>query len=469
MVGTTGALFATNLSALYWELITPNRVFVNNMDIYKLSKFSHIYEKDGKTMIYHSLNMLVDDISGVIYRDADRTLENIDLRKKDSLLMNGFIVENDETDHLLLEKCRAEIQEPYISTAYFFLTKNCNLACKYCFEKQSEVKNSLEGVMTYDTFIAGLDFFQRLIHVDSKRFEQRKTIIFYGGEPFHNKKLLFSAIDEIQKRKSVGELPKQTKMLVVTNGTLINDSDIDFLKHNDITVTFSLDGDEQASKNRVFVDGKTLAWKKATDTFKKCVAAGIDLNIACTLSPETISRQREVLDYFISIGAKNIGFNVILDNDIIQLDDDYDDSAADFVASSYAILSKHGITENRTRRRIDVFKHKHPCLFDCNASGGRQIAIAPNGDVGICHEHIMDKKHFITSVYDIEFDPKSSPEYILWSRRSPLFMEMCMGCIAQGVCGGGCVINSERKHNSLFIPDPRFCKQTISILKNILL
>ena len=72
-----------------------------------------------------------------------------------------------------------EIKEPYISTAYFFLTKNCNLACKYCFEKQSEVKNSLDGVMSYDTFTQGLDFFQRLINLDKKRFEERKTIIFF--------------------------------------------------------------------------------------------------------------------------------------------------------------------------------------------------------------------------------------------------------------------------------------------------
>ena len=413
--------------------------------------------------------MIVNDITGSTYNDTNRTLENIDSQKKDYLSNNGFIVDNNDADKNLLEAYRSEIKEPYISTAYFFLTKNCNLACKYCFEKQSEVKNSLDGVMSYDTFTQGLDFFQRLINLDKKRFEERKTIIFYGGEPFHNKKLLFSAITEIQRRKGIGVLPEQTKLLVVTNGTLMTDNDIAFLKKNDITVTFSLDGDEISSKNRVFADGKTLAWKQATDTFKKCVTAGINLNIACTLSPETISRQEEVLDYFISIGATNIGFNVILDNDIIQLDENYDDKAAEFVTMSYNVLSSHNITENRTRRRIDVFKHKHPCLFDCNAAGGRQIAIAPNGDVGICHEHIMDKKHFITSIDDVNFNPKQSPEYLIWNKRSPLYIDACSDCIALGVCGGGCVINSERKHNSLFIPDPRFCKQTISILKNILL
>ena len=277
------------------------------------------------------------------------------------------------------------------------------------------------------------------------------------------------SIIKIQDRIKKGDLPARTKMLVVTNGTLMNDEDILFIKKNGVTVTFSLDGDRQASANRVYSDGKTLAWDKATETFKKCVKAGIDLNIACTLSPETIARQKDVLDYFINIGATNIGFNVILDNDIIQLNTDYDDKAADFVTTAYKTLSDNNITENRTRRRLDVFKHKHPCLFDCNAAGGRQIAIAPNGDVGICHEHIMDKKHFITTIDDMQFDPTQSAEYKMWNRRSPLYIDSCLNCIALGVCGGGCVINSERKHNSIFIPDQRFCKQTISILKNILL
>ncbi|MEG2095191.1 MAG: radical SAM protein [Alistipes sp.] len=439
------------------------------MNSKKLSKFSHIYEKNGRAMIYHSLRMVSEDITGLIYNAITNTLDNIDSSKEQLLLSNGFIVKDDDTDDNVLKDCRNKILEPYISTAYFFLTKNCNLACKYCFERQSETKNSSEGVMTFDVFLKGLDFFQRLINLDKTRFDERKTIIFYGGEPFHNKKLLFSAISEIQNRKNRGILPTQTKLLIVTNGTLMNDEDIEFIRENDVTITFSLDGDKYASANRVYPDGKTLAWDKATEIFKKCVAAGIDLNIACTLSPETIARQKEVLEYFISIGATNIGFNVILDNDIIQLDKDYDDAAAEFVTTSYKILSDNHITENRTRRRLNVFKHKHPCLFDCNAAGGRQIAIAPNGDVGICHEHIMDKKHFITTIDDMHFDPKESPEYRMWNKRSPLYIDSCLNCIALGVCGGGCVINSERKHNSIFIPDPRFCKQTILILKNILL
>ena len=437
---------------------------------YKLSRFVHLFQRNGEMILYHSLKMQSISVSGC---EVDMEYRWIDLEPDTELYLQlvqlGFISSN-EDDDALLDSGREEIKEPYISTAYFFLTKNCNLACKYCFEKQSEVENSSEGIMSAETFDRGLDFYIRLINLDKSRFEERKTIIFYGGEPFQNKVVLYHAIERIADYIAKGILPARTKMLVVTNGTLLKDADIDFIKQHDVTVTFSLDGDKEASVNRVFPDFKTLAWELATNNFRKCKKAGIDLNVACTLTPQTVARKAEVLDYFINTaGATNIGFNVIIDNDIIQLDSDYDDAAADFVSSAYFDLTEHNITENRTGRRLQVFERKHPCLFDCNAAGGRQIAVAPDGSVGICHEHIMDKKHFITDIFDESFDPAQSSVYKEWQKRSPLYMPECYDCPALGICGGGCVINTERKFGTIHKPDSRFCKQTLSILENILI
>ena len=81
----------------------------------------------------------------------------------------------------------------------------------------------------------------------------------------------------------------------------------------------------------------------------------------------------------------------------------------------------------------------------------------------------MDKKHFITDIYDADFDPVVSPVYKEWQKRSPLYMEECYDCPALGICVGGCVINTERKFGTIHRPDPRFCKQTGSILEKILL
>lgn len=436
----------------------------------RLSRYAHLFHKHNDTILYHSLLMESEVVPADTVIHDDHTIHLNDAARAEHLLQKGFLIHTAEDDDRLLRNYRQEIKEPYISTAYFFITKNCNLACRYCFEKQSEVSNSNEGIMSAETAEKGIGFFSRLIRLDPARFNEKKTIIFYGGEPFHNKTVLFHAIDTVNRYIAEGKLPASTRMLIVTNGTLLHDDDIEFIRQNNITLTFSLDGDREASVNRVFPDMKTLAWEKATETYQKCKAAGIDLNVACTLTPQTISRRREVLDYFIhTIQAANIGFNVILDNDIIQLNTDYDEAAAEFVTSSFKVLDEKEITENRTRRRLQVFDKRRPCLFDCNATGGRQIAIAPDGEVGICHEHIMDKKHFITTIDNLRFDPRNSPIYLEWQKRSPLYMKECYDCPALGICGGGCVINTERKYGTMHRPDPRFCKQTLAILEKILL
>lgn len=438
---------------------------------YKLSSFCHLYRLNDQVVFYHALNMRTVHVeSATTFHVHEDYIESEDTKLIERLQQAGLIVSSDQDDSTLLQKARAEILSPYVSTAYFFLTKNCNLACRYCFEKQSEVQNSDNFVMSIEVLEAGIRFFSRLTKLDLTRFSEKKTIIFYGGEPFHNKPLLYHGVKVIQNSIVRGGLPDNTRLIIVTNGTLLNDDDILFIRDHNITLTFSLDGDKAASINRVYPDGQTLAWEKATANFRKCQEMGVDLNVACTLTPQTISRQQQVLDYFVhEAKTSNIGFNVILDNDIFQLDSDYADRAAEFVSSSYPILKRAGITENRTQRRISVFRHKHPCLFDCNATGGRQIAIAPNGDVGICHEHIMDKKHFVTTVFDDNFAPDTSSTYCEFARRTPLYMEECQTCEAIGICGGGCIINAERKYHDKFRVDPRFCKQTIRILRDIIL
>ena len=53
-------------------------------------------------------------------------------------------------------------------------------------------------------------------------------------------------------------------------------------------------------------------------------------------------------------------------------------------------------------------------------------------------------------------------------KRSPLYMDECYNCPAIGICGGGCVINTESADGDIFTPDRRFCKQTLEILNYLI-
>ncbi len=438
-----------------------------------LSRFCHPFKLNDKIILFHALNFerMVFNSSEIKLPDNGyKHLElssSLDNKVINQLIEKQILIESSKEDDDLLNSYRSYIQKPYISTAYFFITNDCNLACKYCFERQSLPDFFKKETMSKETFIDGLNFFVGLAKRDSKKFHEKKTIIFYGGEPFLNKEILFFAIKSIRDYVDKKELPVNTHIIVVTNGVLLSPKIISFLKKNDVTLTISIDGNKEATSNRVYPNGKE-AFKQIVEKHKLCKDAELNINIACTLTPETIENFDESMEFFIhDMKINNIGFNALLDNGIINIPENYDADAAKFIVDAYKTLSKHKISESRMNRRIQVFKRKKPCIFDCNAQGGRQIAIAPKGEVGICHEHIADRKHFVTTIYK-NFIPEENPVYLEWMKRSPLYIEKCYDCPAIGLCGGGCVINTENKTQSIWEPDERFCLQTLEILKYLI-
>ena len=64
-------------------------------------------------MIYHSLKMVSEDITGATYDEMANSLTEIDPSMEQILKDKGFIVENDDADDKTLNDCRKEILEPY--------------------------------------------------------------------------------------------------------------------------------------------------------------------------------------------------------------------------------------------------------------------------------------------------------------------------------------------------------------------
>ena len=439
----------------------------------QLSRFCHPFKLNDKVILFHALNfeqIVIDATDIKLPLDGNDNIElSAELGEQviSRLKEKQILIESEQEDTNLLNSYRSYIQKPYISTAYFFITNDCNLACHYCFERQSVPDFFKKETMTKETFSKGLEFFAKLTKRDEKRFFEKKTLIFYGGEPLLNKEILFFAIKSIREYVEKNKLPENTHIIVVTNGILLDSKTISFFKENDVTITLSIDGDKQATANRVFPNGKE-AFPKIVEKHRLSKEAGLKINIACTLTPETINNFDGSMKFFINeMKINNIGFNALLDNGIIEIPERYDVDAAKFIVEAHKILSQHNISESRMSRRMRVFNSKKPCVFDCNAQGGRQIAVAPRGEVGICHEHISDRKHFVTSIYK-DFVPEENPVYLEWMKRSPLYIEKCYDCPAIGLCGGGCVINTENKTNSIWEPDERFCIQTIEILKYLI-
>lgn len=120
------------------------------------------------------------------------------------------------------------------------ITDRCNLKCKYCYEKKMNVN------MNKDIADKSIDFWLR--NVDK---EMRNRVAIHGGEPFLN----FDIFKYIAKKLIF--LNKDIIIETTSNGTIIDNQIISFIKEYRINLSISLDGiEEKNDENRVFENGK---------------------------------------------------------------------------------------------------------------------------------------------------------------------------------------------------------------------
>lgn len=82
------------------------------------------------------------------------------------------------------------------------LTDRCNLACRYCYQRQGTAEMSFETAMrSIEECAAG---------------EENVGIIFFGGEPLLKAELIFQIIDACEVKA-----PQRFHYKVTTNGTLL--------------------------------------------------------------------------------------------------------------------------------------------------------------------------------------------------------------------------------------------------------
>ncbi|GBD86959.1 anaerobic sulfatase-maturating enzyme [bacterium BMS3Abin03] len=445
------------------------------------SKFTHIFEKEKMVAYYNSLKLnpifvekefreilscfengynpqkFLSKIDDVEIKDMLKSLLKSLIEQK-ILLRHPSEDEKEKRIHL------AKISKPYIHVAFFLLTNDCNYACKYCFVREPMSSNFKTMTMTKEIALKGLDLYTRLIHQDEDLIHQEKVIVFYGGEPLMNFPVLQFTIEKIEQYRQQEKLPRHLKLLMVTNGSLITEEKADFLKKHNVTVTFSIDGDEKENLYRILSNGKP-GFSSTVRGYKICQEKGLDINIACTLTPQNVSEGEKTIKSFAEYyKVKRIGFNMLLDNGITTVPDWYNKKASEFIIKAHNIFRKKGIRENRMTRKLEAFNKSKVYLYDCMAGGGRQMAIAPDGGIGICHEDTWNQKNYVTNVNETNFNPAKSAAYLEWANRTPLKMDQCQSCFALGICGGGCLINAKYK-GSIWEIDERFCVQSKTILE----
>lgn len=261
-----------------------------NIQMRILSKFSHKIEKDGYIARFNSLKNIPVFYSAEYDSEVNHYLESgcqsALLSEKiepivNLLVDNKVIVESHEYDDTILKAIQDSADEPYISIMYLILTEKCNFNCSYCFVERHMDPNKM-CIMSEETAKKAIDFFALQAKKKPERFEEEKTIIFYGGEPLTNYSVLKYAAKLIKEYINEGKLPKKTEISMVTNGSLITKEIVEELAQMGVSFSISIDGaTPKANMCRVLQSG-CPAYDQIIEGIKAAKTAEVEFGLSIT-------------------------------------------------------------------------------------------------------------------------------------------------------------------------------------------
>ena len=443
----------------------------------QLSKFVKIYKIGDDYAYYHSLRMKPVYLSmheHEVLQKALKTHQTPALDPEVIKQLSDFIivVNNEKDDTQTLENVKKHIPKPYISIAYFILTEQCNLACKYCFLGNGAKRDSMQpifsGKMSKKVAEQAVRYFARQTGYDKEHFSDKKEIIFYGGEPLLNFETLTYVIEICKQSQRKGVLTSNLGFSVVTNGTLLTDEIIRYFIENNVVVSVSIDGaDELSNSNRVDKLGKPV-FNKLIGRIAAAKSKGLDIGLSITLTETILDNIESLIHFLMFYDIHDVSFNILMKTDGFSIRTDYFKRATAFIIDFYEKTQQSDVYEDRFNRKLSAFINSQVYFSDCAATSGSQIVVTPSGDVGICHGCTGDGNYIIGNINDNQIIQENE-EIVRWSQITPINHETCLSCEALGICGGGCPVNAikGRGGNLYEAIDDTFCvhaKDTLAYL-----
>lgn len=409
--------------------------------MYKINPFVYIFRRNNIVALFNSITL------STVYV-TEGTYEKILLSPPKDMIEDSFFVEgNFDTIRYLKEYVQKINKKNELGIAYFLVTSQCNYKCEYCFI-ETRFNNPQNTFMSKEIASKGIQLI--------KRNTNKIKIIFYGGEPLLNYEVIKYIVDESVKNNL------ETNYSIITNGSIINEDIIKFLKDYHISLSISMDGlKETNDKARKYKNNKGT-FDKIKETLKILKNENVPFGISCTLSPYNMNKPEEILDILDEFDIKGFGYNILSENKNIKINEnDNIKMVKNLILAEDIIYGKKIIEDRIINRKLRPFVEKKNWLRDC-AGYGYQIVITPNGKVGTCHGLWPDLLNEQTKNYfdiDVNYQGKiiDHPTWKEWSYRIPFNIPQCWSCFGIGLCGGGCAKNSLLRKGSIWEIDDDIC------------
>ena len=339
---------------------------------------------------------------------------------------------------------------PPVTSMYYILTEDCNLACKYCYLNKNPHRMTLDVAMDATRWIID----------QAEKARTTPQTNFFGGEPTIMWDEIIVPVTEWVR--NVYKKPFQ--LGITTNGVLMTEERLDYAKRNGLGMLLSIDGPKEIQdRNRPLRGGGSsfdiiapriplflkhyphLTFRATFDhedkdtlipTHRFAIEQGYD-NIFCIpnnlsqWSPQDLEDMRgqvhDLVDYWISVfrEGKTISF--------MPLD------------RSLAALARLGQAKEQGIHRQDMGRTGRLGYGKCGTGATGFVSVNYKGDIYACQELVVDGPEFrVGSIYTGVEEGRRlhlARQFDIMKVRSSA-EGRCTTCRLDPICDGGCVANN---------------------------
>lgn len=319
------------------------------------------------------------------------------------------------------------------------VTDVCNLKCSYCYEGENKNKEHMT-IQTADEVI-------KFIKETSEASKKNSRIVFHGGEPFLNFNLI-----KYLKTKIDTEIPNSNNFIyeITTNGTLINNEIIEFVKENSIKLSISIDGSKEShNKYRIF-HNDLGSYDIVIKNIKLLIENNITPRCRMTFSANTFKYIHKGVSELNNLGLNTFAISANF----------YDNTWTTKSINEFKLeVDKLIQTQKEKNIHISIVDKNQICKLQSDCFGGiASFAISPKGMIYPCIFNISDKKFIIGSVFDFDYEKITTKMYNFHKKISE-HESICNECGAKELCKGSkCKLLNYMVNKSYSLPPIITCE-----------
>lgn len=337
-------------------------------------------------------------------------------------------------------------------------SSDCNLNCSYCFYKDISAHRRISSCGKMGKNLAEL-----LVKKALEEAEDSCTFAFQGGEPtllgleFYR---YFTACVKKWKKKRT-----EVFYILQTNGLLLDEEWIQFLKENGFLTGISIDGTRLLhDRNRCDSRGRG-SYQQAFRAAEKMRQAGIPFHVLCVLTKQNARKAASIYRSFVKTGFCYQQYIPCLDS----LDEEQGKSPWSLDAGEYAdavctlfdlwfedIMRGHMVYVREFDNWVQMLQGFPPEACTLRGQCSMQYVIEANGDIFPCDFYVLDSFR-VGNISDRDFrfgdERHETLSFLTEGRKRG---EKCPSCKWYPLCRGGCRRDCRVTPSGSF--ENRFCQ-----------